>query len=45
MIVLRQPASGQVAECSTPAMIAGVIGRVESCAAAYAAEGYQQQIP
>ena len=45
MVVLRQPATGQVAECSTGILIASVIDDVDGCARDYAAQGYQQQIP
>jgi len=45
MIVLRQPATGQLAECSTGVLIASVIDNVEGCAQDYAQQGYQQQTP
>jgi len=45
MVVLRQPASGQVAECSTEALVASLIDDVGGCAERYAAAGYQQQVP
>ena len=45
MVVLRQPATGQVAECSTGVLIASVIDDVDGCARDYAAQGYQQQTP
>jgi len=45
MIVLRQPATGQLAECSTGVLIASMIDNVEGCAQDYAQQGYQQQTP
>jgi len=45
MVVLRQPATGEVAECSTSVLILSVIDDVDGCARDYAAQGYQQQIP
>ena len=45
MIVLRQPKTGEIAECSTKVLVASVLDHVEACAKRYAQEGYQQQIP
>lgn len=45
MIVLRQPATGQIAECSTSVLVLSVLDDVEGCAQQYAQQGYQQQTP
>jgi hypothetical protein len=46
MIVLRNPATGQVAECTTglPQVI-DVLGENQACADAYSQQGFQQQVP
>ncbi len=45
MIVLRQPESGQIAECSTQILVASVVDHIDDCAEAYKQKGYEQQIP
>lgn len=47
MIVLREPTTGQIAECSRGPLpqVTNVMGENEACAQSYRERGFQQQTP